>query len=314
MLLTEIDHVAIAVRDLEAAIDYYQRDVRLRGRAPRGRRARRRRGGAAEGRRLLHPAPHAEPPRLDGREVSRDEGRRHPSHRLPRRRLRGRARGGEGQRPPRDRRGNRARAAAARPSRSCTRRPRSARSSSSSRSRPPIDQRWPSLPAMADDITARPIAPTPHPITERLEQLGKLKEEALHAGSEASVRRQHERGKLTARERIDLPARPGHVRRARHARPPPRARLRHRAEPAAHRRCRHRLGRGRRPQGVRVLAGLHDLRRRARRGVRREDPQGDGSRRVDRRAARRSQRRRAARASKRASCRSRRTAASSCAT
>ena len=25
MLLTEIDHVAIAVRDLEAAIDYYQR-------------------------------------------------------------------------------------------------------------------------------------------------------------------------------------------------------------------------------------------------------------------------------------------------
>ena len=46
--------------------------------------------------------------------------------------------------------------------------------------------------------------PAPHPITERLEQLGKLKEEALHAGSEASVRRQHERGKLTARERIEL--------------------------------------------------------------------------------------------------------------
>ena len=34
MLLTEIDHVAIAVRDLEAAIDYYRVDVRLRGRAP----------------------------------------------------------------------------------------------------------------------------------------------------------------------------------------------------------------------------------------------------------------------------------------
>ena len=47
------------------------------------------------------------------------------------------------------------------------------------------------------------------PSTERLEQLGKLKEEALHAGSEASVRRQHERGKLTARERIDLLLDPG---------------------------------------------------------------------------------------------------------
>jgi len=62
---------------------------------------------------------------------------------------------------------------------------------------------------MADDLTSAPLAPKPHPITERLEQLGKLKEEALHAGSEASVRRQHERGKLTARERIDLLLDPG---------------------------------------------------------------------------------------------------------
>src|SRR5438477_9026973 len=43
-----------------------------------------------------------------------------------------------------------------------------------------------------------------HPIEERLEQLAKLREEALHAGSEAAVQRQHKRGKLTARERIDL--------------------------------------------------------------------------------------------------------------
>src|SRR2546428_5615416 len=57
---------------------------------------------------------------------------------------------------------------------------------------------------MADEILGAPPPPTPHPITERLEQLGKLKEEALHAGSEAAVRRQHEKGKLTARERIDL--------------------------------------------------------------------------------------------------------------
>ena len=52
-------------------------------------------------------------------------------------------------------------------------------------------------------------APAPHPITERLEQLAALREEALHAGSPAAVARQHERGKLTARERIDLLVDPG---------------------------------------------------------------------------------------------------------
>src|ERR1043165_4566522 len=62
---------------------------------------------------------------------------------------------------------------------------------------------------MADDPIAAPPAPKPHPITERLEQLGKLKEEALHAGSEAAVRRQHDKGKLTARARIDLLLDPG---------------------------------------------------------------------------------------------------------
>ncbi|HET9727880.1 MAG TPA: acyl-CoA carboxylase subunit beta [Acidimicrobiia bacterium] len=48
-----------------------------------------------------------------------------------------------------------------------------------------------------------------HPLTERLEELAKLKEEALHAGSEAAVQRQHDRGKLTARERIELLCDPG---------------------------------------------------------------------------------------------------------
>ena len=43
----------------------------------------------------------------------------------------------------------------------------------------------------------------PHPIEERIEQLAKLKQEALHAGSAAAVQRQHDRGKLTARERIE---------------------------------------------------------------------------------------------------------------
>src|SRR5205823_8562193 len=57
---------------------------------------------------------------------------------------------------------------------------------------------------MADEIS-----PMPHPITERLEQLAKLKEEARIPGAEASVRRQHERGKLTARERLELLLDPG---------------------------------------------------------------------------------------------------------
>src|SRR5258706_13438368 len=53
------------------------------------------------------------------------------------------------------------------------------------------------------------MSDTPHPIDERLEQLAKLKEEARTPGNEASVRRQHERGKLTARERLDLLLDPG---------------------------------------------------------------------------------------------------------
>jgi acetyl-CoA carboxylase carboxyltransferase component len=54
-----------------------------------------------------------------------------------------------------------------------------------------------------------PVAPVAHPIEERLAQLAALREEALHAGSPAAVQRQHDRGKLTARERIDLLLDPG---------------------------------------------------------------------------------------------------------
>ena len=42
-----------------------------------------------------------------------------------------------------------------------------------------------------------------HPMTERLAQLAELKEQALHAGSERSVERQHSKGKMLARERLD---------------------------------------------------------------------------------------------------------------
>ncbi|WP_334141172.1 acyl-CoA carboxylase subunit beta [Rhabdothermincola sp.] len=48
-----------------------------------------------------------------------------------------------------------------------------------------------------------------HPMTERLEELAKRKEEALHPGSERAVQRQHEKGKMLARERIEYLLDPG---------------------------------------------------------------------------------------------------------
>jgi acetyl-CoA carboxylase carboxyltransferase component len=50
---------------------------------------------------------------------------------------------------------------------------------------------------------ATPVVAVPHPIEERLEQLAGFREQALHAGSDAAVARQHDRGKLTARERLE---------------------------------------------------------------------------------------------------------------
>jgi acetyl-CoA carboxylase carboxyltransferase component len=42
-----------------------------------------------------------------------------------------------------------------------------------------------------------------HPLRQRIEELVKRREEAFHAGSERSVERQHSRGKMLARERVD---------------------------------------------------------------------------------------------------------------
>src|SRR5439155_1663705 len=42
-----------------------------------------------------------------------------------------------------------------------------------------------------------------HPASERLEQLNKRKEQALNAGSESARERQHSRGKMLARERVE---------------------------------------------------------------------------------------------------------------
>jgi acetyl-CoA carboxylase carboxyltransferase component len=54
-----------------------------------------------------------------------------------------------------------------------------------------------------------PPAPPAHPIHEKLAQLAELREQALHAGSPKAVERQHQRGKLTARERIEKLLDPG---------------------------------------------------------------------------------------------------------
>ena len=61
---------------------------------------------------------------------------------------------------------------------------------------------------------------------ERIADLEARRDSALHAGSERAVERQHAKGKLLARERIELPPRPRHLPRARPAGPPPRPRRR----------------------------------------------------------------------------------------
>ena len=42
-----------------------------------------------------------------------------------------------------------------------------------------------------------------HPMSERLADLEKRRQEAFHAGSERSVERQHAKGKMLARERVE---------------------------------------------------------------------------------------------------------------
>jgi propionyl-CoA carboxylase beta chain len=54
-----------------------------------------------------------------------------------------------------------------------------------------------------------PVPTVAHPIEERLEQLDELREQALHAGSAKAVERQHQRGKLLPRERLELLLDPG---------------------------------------------------------------------------------------------------------
>ena len=103
------------------------------------------------------------------------------------------------------------------------------------------------------------------------------------AAGAGAPRRQREGGRAPARggqpprPRASREAlRPGLVRRARPLRPPSRVELRDDGAAPVRRRRRHRLRLDLRPQGLRLLAGLHRLRRLAERGLRREDLQGHG--------------------------------------
>src|SRR3984885_11030262 len=55
----------------------------------------------------------------------------------------------------------------------------------------------------ASDITPDEL-PDPHTTAGKIADLESRRHEAVHAGSAAAVEKQHARGKLTARERIDL--------------------------------------------------------------------------------------------------------------
>ena len=123
-----------------------------------------------------------------------------------------------------------------------------------------------------------------------IEHLAELERRAELGGGEERLRRQHEAGKLTARERIDLLFDPGTLRGDRQARHPSLPRLRDGGADRSRRRRRRRPRPRRRPPGLRLRAGLHRLRRIAVGDQRREDRQDHGPGDEDGRAGRRPER------------------------
>ena len=116
---------------------------------------------------------------------------------------------------------------------------------------------------------------SPETYEEKLAQLQELREQAVHTNPQAEEK-QHSKGKLTARERIEKLLDPGSFQELDTF-------VRHRTadfdmleEPPLGRRGRDRPRPDRRPPGVRLLTGLHGLRRLARRGDGREDGEGHG--------------------------------------
>src|ERR1700729_4072998 len=80
-----------------------------------------------------------------------------------------------------------------------------------------IPARWRSCIASCSGAVAHFLLNSPTPMrekapetyAEKLGQLEELRHEAIHAGSEQAVEKQHERGKYTARERIEKLLDPG---------------------------------------------------------------------------------------------------------
>ena len=123
-----------------------------------------------------------------------------------------------------------------------------------------------------------------------LEQLEKKRAAARLGGGEKRIDAQHAKGKLTARERIELLLDEGTFEEWDMFVEHRCTRLRHGRQQDPRRRRGHRLRHDQRPPGVRLQPGLHRVRRRAVRSARREDLQGDGPGHEGRRAGDRPER------------------------
>jgi propionyl-CoA carboxylase beta chain len=62
---------------------------------------------------------------------------------------------------------------------------------------------------MSSEVSGKPAIPDPHTTAGKLAILQQRRDEAVHAGSARAVERQHAKGKMTARERIDRLLDPG---------------------------------------------------------------------------------------------------------
>ena len=109
-----------------------------------------------------------------------------------------------------------------------------------------------------------------------LDKLEERRASARGGGGERRIEAQHKRGKLTARERIELLDGQELVRGVRHVRRAPLLRIRHGEDEDRRRRRGHRLGHRQRPLDLRVRQGFHRVRRRAVGDARAEDHQDPG--------------------------------------
>ena len=125
---------------------------------------------------------------------------------------------------------------------------------------------------------------------DKLELLERRRAESEQGGGRRAPQGAARQGQALGARAARPAARRRHLRRARPLRRAPLDGLRPRGAADLRRRRRHRLRPHRRPPRLRLLAGLHRVRRLAVRGVRREDLQGHGPRDAERRAGDRAQR------------------------